>query len=70
MKPINAQIIHLLKSQRGRSFTANQIVRRTGLSFTTVRNNLNAARDQGLVERDLAMGSNGHTIYDWYWCGD
>lgn len=69
MRLVNDQIMQLLKDSHPASFTANEIVRRTGLSFTAVRNNLNLARDRHLVERDLDIGLNGHTIYRWYWCG-
>lgn len=69
MKHPNAQVMRLLLDTYPRSLTANQIVCQTQLSFTTVRNSLNLAYDQGEVERDLDLGLNGHPIHRWWYCG-
>ena len=63
----NQKIADLLKA--GGTYTAHRIVRYTDLSFATVRRNLNLMRDRGLIDRDLDVGLNGHTLYQWYWIG-
>ena len=69
MKLCNAQVMRFLLENHPRTFSANQIVRKTKLSFTTVRNTLNLARERGMVDRELDIGLNGQTIYLWYYCG-
>jgi DNA-binding IclR family transcriptional regulator len=69
MRLLNAQVMQLLQDEHPRSFTASEIVRKTGLSFSTVRDTLNRAREKGTVDRDLDAGLGGHTIYRWYYCG-
>jgi DNA-binding IclR family transcriptional regulator len=66
---LNSQVMRLLQESHPRRLAAHQIVRKTGLSFSTVRDTLNRARDKGHIERDLDIGLNGQTIYLWYWCG-
>lgn len=66
---MNEQVLNLLRDYHPRTYAAYEIVRCTGLSFETVRRTLNKARDKGLVERDLDIGLNGHTLFQWYWCG-
>lgn len=70
MKRPNAQVMRLLQEEHPRSLTANQVVRRTKLSFTTVRNTLNLAYEQRSVDCDLDIGLNGHTIRRWWHCGN
>ena len=70
MRLLNTQVLRLLKQYQPRHFTAYQIVNHTGLSFSTVRDTLNRARDKGHVDRDLVVGLNGKTISRWYWCGE
>lgn len=66
----NAKIVHLLKSNPYRYYSASMIVRHTSLSFTTVRDHLNRLYDAGLIGRDLDIGLSGHSIRKWYWSAD
>lgn len=68
MKRPNAQVMRLLEEEHPRSLTANQVVRRTKLSFTAVRNTLNLAYEQRSVDCDLDIGLNGHSIRRWWYC--
>lgn len=69
MRRPNKRVMELLRDRHPSTFAAYEIVRLTGLSFSTVRTTLNLARDTGLVERTLDVGLNNHTLYLWYWRG-
>jgi len=69
MRLCNDQVMRFLLENHPHTFSANQIARKTKLSFTTVRGTLNLARERGMVDRELDIGLNGQTIYLWYYCG-
>lgn len=69
MKLLNDKVMQTLRRAHPRTLTANQIVTRTGLTFSTVRDTLNRAREKNLVDRELGIGDNGGVRFDWYWCG-
>lgn len=69
MKRPNTQVMHLLEESYPQALTAHQIVRRTKLSFSTVRATLSLSLETRQVERELDMGLNGHTLYLWRYTG-
>lgn len=69
MRPSEATILNLLKGIFPSAMPAREIVRRTKLSFSTVRAAVNKLYGDGFLERQLDIGLNGHTLYEWYWSG-
>lgn len=55
------EILNLLNRKFPHQFTANQIVQRTGLSFTTVRRVLNQLEDEKLIGHSLEMSAQGRS---------
>lgn len=69
MKLSDVTVLMLLKKRWPAPLVARDIVHRTNLSFSAVRSSLNRLYGDGFLSRDLAIGLNGHAIYEWSWSG-
>jgi len=69
MRASDIIVYELLKEIFPRPLPTRSIVRHTDLSFSAVRESLNHLYGDEFVRRELSIGLNGHTIYEWSWSG-